>query len=149
MPHPPSNTNLRGEIETELVSSGVLVTSMRGYMTGQHLSDRLEQFRALVEQTHCGTWIIDSLDLTGFEPASVARAALWFDLFKQRQGVHILFVSNLPPARMAAATLAFAVHVKITCCRELSRAYEEAGVGTRSVRPSQFTLSPPKSSAEG
>lgn len=138
---------MRGEIETELVDARVLLTSIRGFSTAALCDARREQFQSVVKLTSGAPWIIDTLGLTGFEPAAVTASARWFDDFKQRDGQHILLVSSLGAVRMVAATLAFAVHVKITCCRELAQAYDKADLASRSVRPSEFTLSPPSSKA--
>jgi hypothetical protein len=45
---------------------------------------------------------------------------------------------------MVAASLAFAVHAKISSCETLKEAYERAGLGAVDLRPSLFTFKPPK-----
>ena len=136
----------RGDIETELADQRVLITRMRGFVTAPLCEARFEQFRMCAVSTTQAPWIIDTLDITGFHPGAVQVGARWFDVFKQQGGTQIIMVSSMSAVRMAAATLAFAVHVKVTSFKEMGDAYEHAGLGRRSISPSQYTLSPPPKS---
>jgi hypothetical protein len=144
VPPPSSSANAKGEIETELAEHRVLITRARGYITGVVCGAMFEQFQECAEQTSSASWLIDTLDMTGFHPTAVGASARWFDVFKERGGGEIILVSGMNTARMAAATLAFAVHIKLRTFRDLAEAYEHAGVGRRSLSPSQFSMTPPK-----
>jgi hypothetical protein len=128
---PQSNAN--GAIETELAAGRVLVTRMRGFVTGPLCTATFEQFRARAATTSGGTWIIDTLEVTGFQPSAVQVGARWFEVFKAHHGAAIVMVSNMSAVRMAAATLAFAVHIKVTICKDLGEAYTSAGLGPTSA----------------
>lgn len=128
------------EILTELVDACVLVTSMRGFVTAALCSKSFDQFRALAVNTTGATWIIDTLSITGFHPGAVQMGARWFDVFKTRGGEQIVMVSDNSAVRMAAATLAFAVHVKVSSHRTLAEAYDGAGLKPQVVRPSGYSF---------
>jgi hypothetical protein len=139
----------RGEIETELADLRVLITRMRGFVSAPLCEARFEQFRLSALRTERAPWLIDTLDITGFHPSAVQVGARWFDVFKQQGGSEIIMVSSMSAVRMAAATLAFAVHVKVTSFKEMNEAYEHAGLGHRSLRPSEYSFSPPPKSGTG
>lgn len=147
MPAPPTEANARGEIVTELLDARVLVTSMRGYVSASLSEAALDEFRAHAESTSAAPWIIDTLDITGFHPSAVQVGARWFDVYKNRGGGKLIMVSTMSAVRMAAATLAFAVHIKVTSCRTLAEAYAHANIEPRVARPSAYSLSPPKTGA--
>jgi hypothetical protein len=143
-PPPPSSAKAKGEIETELADHRVVITRARGYITGPVCEAMFVQFQECAEQISCAPWLIDTLDMTGFHPAAVGVSARWYDVFKERGGSEIVLVSSMSAVRMAAATLAFAVHIKLRTFRDLPEAYEHAGLGRRSLSPSQYSLKPPK-----
>ena len=62
-----------------------------------------------------------------------------------RGGEKIIMVCDNSAVRMAAATLAFAVHIKVSSHRTLAEAYEGAGLKPRVVTPSKYSFPPPKS----
>jgi hypothetical protein len=130
-------------IETERVGAHVLLTRMRGHMTRILTEQMFDQFRGLVSETPNAAWIIEGLELTGFDPGAVSAGARWFGAFKERGGDRVIFVSHLSAARMVAASLAFAVHAKISSCETLKEAYERAGLGSVEPRLSVFSLKPP------
>jgi hypothetical protein len=117
---------------------------MRGHMTRALAERQFEQFRSSIIEASKPTWIIEQLELTGFDPGAVGAGARWFASFKDRGGEQVIFVSALAAARMVAASLAFAVHAKIAACETLKEAYERAGLGAVEVRPSLFTFKPPR-----
>jgi hypothetical protein len=135
-----------GDIETELADQRVLITRMRGFVTAPLCEARFERFRLSAGMTSGAPWLIDTLDMTGFHPNAVQAGARWFDVFKQQGGTRIIMVSSMSAVRMAAATLAFAVHVKVTSFKELYDAYEHAGLGRRSLTPSEYSFNPPPKS---
>lgn len=129
-------------IETEVVGTNAVITRMRGHMTRALAESRFEQFRQAMLTTKQPRWIIDQLELTGFDPAAVSAGSRWFESFRAREGELVVFVSRLPAAKMVAASLAFAVHTKIISCETLAKAYEHAGIAgagvvalRRSTRP--------------
>lgn len=136
----------RDDIETELADQRVLITRMRGFVTGPLCEARFDQFRLNAIMTTDAPWIIDTLEITGFHPNAVQVGARWFDVFKQQGGSQIIMVSSMSAVRMAAATLAFAVHIKVTSFKEMNEAYEHAGLGHRSLRPSDYSFNPPPKS---
>lgn len=142
-----SNTDVTAEIITELADARVLITCMRGFVTAALCARSFEQFRAQALNTTSAPWIIDTLGITGFQPGAVQVGARWFDVFKMRGGQQIIMVSNSSAVRMAAATLSFAVHIKVSSYGTLAGAYEGAGLKPRAVRPSKYSFSPPKSGA--
>jgi hypothetical protein len=144
VPPPSSSAKVKGEIETELADHRVLITRARGFITAPLCNAMFEQFQEIAVQTSSAPWLVDTLDMTGFHPRAVGVSARWLDVFKERGGNEIILVSTMNAARMAAATLAFAVHIKLRTFRDLAEAYEHAGVGRRSLTPSQFTMNPPK-----
>ena len=103
-----------------------------------------EQFRQLVISTEKPAWIIEQLELTGFDPGAVPAGARWFGTFKDRGGEQVIFVSPLSAARMVAASLAFAVHAKISACETLKEAYERAGLAAVEPRPSVLSFKLPE-----
>jgi hypothetical protein len=137
-------TSTYDAIETECVGGNVLLTRMRGHMTRILAEQQFNQFRSLVSETSKPAWIIEQLELTGFDPGAVPAGARWFGSFKDHGGERVIFVSPLSAARMVAASLAFAVHAKISSCDTLKEAYERAGLGAVEARPSLFSLKPPK-----
>lgn len=130
-------------IESEQVSQGVVLTRMRGHMTRLLAEQRFDQFRLSLLGTQKPAWIIEQLELTGFDPGAVPAGARWFGAFKDRGGEQVIFVSPLSAARMVAASLAFAVHAKISSCETLKEAYERAGLGNVEPRPSLLALMKP------
>jgi len=139
------NTKVMGEILTELADSRVLITCMRGFVTAALCAKSFEQFRAHAVNTTGAPWIIDTLAITGFQPGAVQVGARWFDVFKTRGGQQIIMVSDNSAVRMAAATLSFAVHIKVSSHRTLAEAYQGAGLEPRAVRPSTYSFPTPKS----
>jgi hypothetical protein len=140
----------RGDIETELADRRVLITRMRGFVTGELCEARFEQFCDQAMITTGSPWLIDTLEITGFHPSAVQVGARWFSVFKQQGGTEIILVSSMSAVRMAGATLAFAVHIKVSSFKEMNEAYEHAGLGRRSVHPSDYSFTPPpKSGTEG
>jgi hypothetical protein len=142
---PKPQRDVYAAIETERVDANVLLTRMRGHMTRALAEQQFDQFRSLLIDTTNPSWIIEQLELTGFDPGAVPAGARWFAAFKDRGGEQVIFVSPLSAARMVAASLAFAVHAKISACETLQEAYERANLGTLEPRPSMFSLRPPKS----
>jgi len=116
---------------------------MRGHMTRDLAEEQHERFRALVSATTTPHWIIEQLELTGFDPGAVPAGARWFNTFKDRGGQQVIFVSALSAARMVAASLAFAAHAKISACETLNEAYERAGLSAAQLRPSVIPFKPP------
>lgn len=139
-----SQANTRAEIVTELLEARVLLTCMRGFVTAAVCAESFEQFRAQASTTNGATWIIDTISITGFQPGAVQAGARWFDVFKARAGQRIMMVSGNSAVRMAAATLSFAVHIKVASYRTLAEAYAGAGLEPQAVRPSSYSFSPPK-----
>ena len=133
-------------IETERVGEMVLLTRMRGHMTRDLAEQNYKQFQSLVVAVKQPHWIIEQLELTGFDPGAVPAGARWFNTFKECGGQHVIFVSPLAAARMVAASLAFAAHAKISSCDTLEAACERVGVKPPAPRPS--LLSPKPSSSD-
>jgi hypothetical protein len=131
-------------IESERVGTNVVLTRMRGHMTRLLAEQMYEQFRTTVVGTENPAWIIEQLELTGFDPGAVPAGARWFGTFKDRGGERVIFVSALPAARMVAASLAFAVHAKISACETLKEAYDRAGLAAVEPRPSMLSFRPGK-----
>lgn len=131
-------------IESERVGPNVVLTRMRGHMTRILAEQMYEQFRTAVIETRNPAWIIEQLELTGFDPGAVPAGARWFGTFKDRGGEQVIFVSVLSAARMVAASLAFAAHAKISSCETLKEAYDRAGLAAVEPRPSLFSLKPGK-----
>lgn len=131
-------------IETERVGGNVILTRMRGHMTRVLAEQMYEQFRSAVVETQNPAWIIEQLELTGFDPGAVPAGARWFGTFKDRGGEQVIFVSPLSAARMVAASLAFAVHAKISACETLKEAYDRVGLAAVEPRPSMFSFRPNK-----
>lgn len=129
-------------IESEQVSQSVVLTRMRGHMTRLLAEQRFEQFRSSLAATQQPAWIIEQLQLTGFDPGAVPAGARWFGAFKERGGQQVIFVSALSAARMVAASLAFAVHAKISSCETLLEAYERTGLGNVEPRRSSLISKP-------
>jgi hypothetical protein len=132
-------------IESERLGSNVLLTRMRGHMTRALAEQQFDQFRSLVVETPRPAWIVEQLELTGFDPGAVPAGARWFSCFKDRGGEQVVIVSTLSAARMVAASLAFAVHAKVSCRETLKEAYELAGLGPMEPRASILSLSAPLS----
>ena len=137
--------NVRGEIATELLDARVLITCMRGFVTAALCEATFEEFRAHAANTRGSPWIIETLAITGFQPGAVQVGARWFDVYKKQGGAQIIMVSDMSAVRMAAATLAFAVHIKVSSYRTLAEAYAHAGVEPRPARPSIDPFPAPKS----
>lgn len=144
MPVSPQHQSSHDAIESERVGEHVIVTRMRGHMTRAMVELQFDQFRTLVSETKHPIWILEQLELTGFDPGTVPAGARWFSSFKDRGGERVLFVSHHAASRMVMASLAFAVHAKLAVFDTLMEAYEHAGLGAVEVRPSAFTLNPPK-----
>ena len=132
-------------MESERIGAHVVLTRMRGHMTRAIAEQQYEQFRAVVVGIENPVWIIEQLELTGFDPGAVPAGARWFGMFKDRGGQQVIFVSPLAAARMVAASLAFAVHAKISSCETLKEAYDRAGLAPVEPRPSILSFRPPKS----
>lgn len=143
--NPQAQTQSWDAIETERVGANVVLTRMRGHMTRVLAEQQFEQFRSAVIDTKQPAWIIEQLELTGFDPGAVPAGARWFSTFKDRGGEQVIFVSPLSAARMVAASLAFAVHAKISSCETLKEAYDRAGLGAIEPRPSLLAFKPTKS----
>jgi hypothetical protein len=129
-------------IESERVGLNVVLTRMRGHMTRILAEQMFDQFRLAIVGTQRPSWIIEQLELTGFDPGAVPAGARWFGAFKDRGGEQVIFVSPVSAARMVAASLAFAVHAKISACDSLKAAYDRAGLGAVEPRPSLLSLNP-------
>jgi hypothetical protein len=130
-------------LESERAGEHVIVTRMRGHMTRVLADTMFDQFRGLVSEAPAKIWIIEQLELTGFDPSAVPAGARWFSSFKDRGGERCIFVSQHAASRMVAASLAFAVHTKFSAVETLKEGYELAGLGAVEIRPSVFTLGPP------
>ena len=144
LPKPQPQLHSYDAIESERVGANVVLTRMRGHMTRVLAEQMYEQFRTAVIETKNPAWIIEQLELTGFDPGAVPSGARWFGTFKDRGGERVIFVSALSAARMVAASLAFAVHAKISSCETLKEAYERAGLGAVEPRPSLLSFRPSK-----
>lgn len=144
MPVARSPVNVRAEIVTELLAARVLITCMRGFVTAAVCAESFQQFREQANFTQGATWIIDTMAISGFQPSAVQVGARWFDVFKARAGKQIIMVSDNSAVRMAAATLSFAVHIKVASYRTLAEAYASAGLKPQTVPPSSYSFSPPK-----
>jgi hypothetical protein len=132
-PEPQPQPATKGTIETELIGAQVLLTRMCGAVTGPLCESRFEQFRAQAALTSGAAWIIDTLELAGFQPGAVQVGARWFEVFKTYHGKAIIMVSGMSSVRMAAATLAFAVHIKVTSCKDMPEAYKVARLDALSL----------------
>lgn len=130
-------------VETERVGAHVVLTRMRGHMTRALAERQFEQFRSSIIATQKPVWIIEQLELTGFDPGAVPAGARWFGTFKGRGGEQVIFVSPLSAARMVAASLAFAAHAKVCTCETLKEAYDRAGLHAVEPHPSVVSFKPP------
>jgi hypothetical protein len=117
--------------------------SNSGFVTAAVCQATFEEFRAHASSTTGAIWIIDTLEISGFQPGAVQVGARWFDVYKKQGGSQIIMVSDMAAVRMAAATLAFAVHIKVSSARTMAEAYASAGIQPRTVRPSRYSF-PPK-----
>lgn len=142
MPSPQSGAKVVSDIETEVVDGRVLITSMRGFITASVCEAAFTQFRLRAMTVTGAPWIIDTLAITGFQPGAVQVGARWFDVFRQQGGAQIIMVADSSAVRMAAATLAFAIHIKVSSWATLTEAYAQAGVDARSVNPSAYSFPP-------
>jgi hypothetical protein len=131
-------------IESECVGGHVLLTRMRGHATRALAEQQFHQFNREIAVVSNPIWIIEQLEMTGFDPGAVTMGARWFSSFKERGGQRVIIVSTLAMARMATVSMAFAVNAKSSCCETLKEAYELAGIGQVEVRPSKFSLRPAK-----
>lgn len=129
-------------IETELVGGDVLLTRMRGHVTRLLAEQMFDQFRVQLGGGVRTVWIVEQNELTGFDPGAVPAGARWFSAFKDRGGQRVIFVSSLSAARMVAASLAFAVHAKVSTCETLRQAYELAGLGPSLPKGGPTSLNP-------
>lgn len=132
------------DIETEVVDARVLITSMRGFITASLCEAAYTQFRLRAMSVRAAPWIIDTLAITGFQPGAVQVGARWFDVFREQGGTQIIMVADKSAVRMAAATLAFAIHIKVASFGTLAEAYAQAGIEARSVNPIAYSF-PPRS----
>lgn len=117
---------------------------MRGHLTRVLAEKRFAQFRSTLLEVEQPTWIIEQLEVTGFDPGAVPAGARWFGSFKDRGGGQVIVVSTLSAAQMVAASLAFAVHAKISSCETLQEAYDRAGLVAVVPRPSILSFKSPK-----
>jgi hypothetical protein len=132
-------------METERIGAHVVLTRMRGHLTRVLAERRFEQFRSTLLEVEQPTWIIEQLEVTGFDPGAVTAGARWFGTFKDRGGGQVIVVTTLSAAQMVAASLAFAVHAKISSCETLQEAYDRAGLVAVVPRPSIPSFKSPKS----
>lgn len=120
-------------LSSELIAPNVVLTTMRGRITAELADNKRPQFRAAVSRTRRARWVIDQLELRGFEPLAVHAGGKWFEDFKEYLGAEVIFVSNIGSAKMVAAALAFSVHLPVTTFETVQKALRYLRVEERSA----------------
>jgi len=116
-----------GSVECRQLANCVLLAA-QGRVTRVAMLTQLEPFKTLLNRTRAPSWIIDTAQLTDFEPGAVSVGADYFKHFKQVGGGKVVFVSGLATARLAAFTIAFAAHLPLVSAQSLSEAYRILGI---------------------
>lgn len=129
VPRATPNRGSLGSLESAQVGPSVVLTTFVGHVSRAMAEDQLAQYRQRIAGlSGTPTWIMDCADLTGFEPAAVNAGAKWFDAFRKAGGTRVLLVSRLHAARMAAATIAFGVGLRVESFDELRDALDHLGL---------------------
>jgi hypothetical protein len=134
MPRATPNQGSLGSVESAQIGPHVVITTFVGHIARSAADAQLMQFRERLAKMSEPTWIMDCSSITGFDPSAVGAGAKWFDAFKVRGGSRVLLVSRLHAARMAAATIAFGVGLRVQTFDELRDALDHLGLRPTSAR---------------
>ena len=134
MPRATPNRGSLGSVESAQIGPLVVITTFVGHISRVTADAQLGQFRERLEKMHEPTWIMDCGSITGFDPSAVGAGSKWFDAFKARGGRRVVLVSRLHAARMAAATIAFGVGLRVESFDELRDALDHLGLRPSSAR---------------
>lgn len=121
MPNPALQLPAQEALQVDCLRPGLVCTRMVGRVTRADADRGLLLFRARVGQaqrqnqdgTSGLTWLIDATRLSSFASDAVLAGSAWFSAFREADGKRLVFVSELPAARMVAATLAFASKLSV------------------------------------
>lgn len=134
VPRATPNRGTLGSLESAQVGPNVIVTTFVGHIARVMAEEQLTQYRQRLAGMSAPTWIMDCGEITGFEPSAVSAGAKWFDAFKGRGGSKVLLVSRLHAARMAAATIAFGVGLRVESFDHLRDALDALGLRPNAAR---------------
>jgi len=123
-----------GSIETAQIGPNVVLTTMVGHVTRMLAEDQCAQFGSVLGRLKDPTWIMDQTDLKTFEPSAISAGSRWFDAFRKSGGSRLFLVSRLHAARMAAATIAFGVGLKVQSFDDLRDALDSLGLRPNAAR---------------
>lgn len=115
-------------LSSSRIGASAVMTVMSGHVTEAATTTELAEFRGFIASMDPPTWLIDATTLSGFEPRAVQGGAAWFRAFRERNGVNILMVSALGPARMVASTLGFGAGVKVRHFETVPAALDHLGL---------------------
>lgn len=105
-----------------------MVLRAQGNVTKLAMAASLTTFERLLARAERPDWIVDISGLTNFEPTAVSVGADYFRSFKQAGGSKVVLVSGLATARLAAFTLAFAVHLPLVAVDSFAEACKTLGL---------------------
>jgi hypothetical protein len=100
-------------LTTTLLASNVVITRFVGRITSTLAEQSMYQFSDALAMTDEPRWIMELSTMTGFDPSAVSAGAAWWRTFKRERGREILLASTHGAARMAGASLAFSVGLKV------------------------------------
>lgn len=121
-------------IQIQIATSDLVIVTMHGTVTAVHADAKLEQFCEILQGMPNPKWVIDQLQMTGFAPGAVVAGGRWFRAFKERGGRDLAIVSELPAARMAASSLAFASSVSVVTFTNRAKALNHCMTQSHSER---------------
>jgi hypothetical protein len=99
----------QGRISFHAIQPGVLEGVYIGHLTVRLADELLPAFQAALSRSPTTHWLINALEMNGFENRALVAAKPWFHAFKAQGGRLIIVVTASAPVRMAASALGFAV----------------------------------------
>jgi hypothetical protein len=92
----------------------VLYSAFIGHITRVLTAQETPIFRRLAREHRCKCWVIDLLELSGFEPWCVGAGTEWMRIFRSNGGMETIVATTMPAARMAATAMGFGAGIKLT-----------------------------------
>jgi hypothetical protein len=103
----------QGRITLHAIQPGVLEGVYIGYLTARLADERLPEFQAALSRSKATHWIINTIEMNGFETRALATAKPWFEAFKAQGGRLLIVVTESAPVRMAVSALVFTMGVPL------------------------------------
>lgn len=108
-----------GTIQVSSIKPAVVEAIYKGYITSEMQERSFPEFKTVLGKATASHWVIDAIDIDGFDPKVGIAGGAWISSFKGQGGHTMIVVTTSSLVRMLGSTLAFGsgLSVKVVSTR--------------------------------